>query len=590
MPNITIDGQKIEAPQGKTIIEAAFENGLRIAHFCWHPDLSVAGNCRMCLVEVGMPKRKPDGTFEINENGQQVIGFIPKLQIACATPISDGMVVKTKSDKAVQAQEAVMEFLLINHPLDCPICDEAGECKLQDYAFNHSKGESRFVETKNHKDKRVKWGPNVMYDAERCISCSRCIRYAQEQTKQDVLTFVNRGDHVTIKLSDGTQWDNNYSMNVIEICPVGALTSPDFRFKSRVWDMSFNDSISFADATGSNTKIGVRNNEILRIEPRTNLYVNKYWLTDDARLNHFKFVNENRLTEPIIIKDGEKVTVDWDEAINTTVEKLKQFKPNDIMILASTKSTNECNFILNKFAKQILKTSNIDYLPNIDKSFQDDFLGESDRTPNTAGTIEVGIKSELSNFKSKDLLNNIKSGKIKALWIVEEDLSNHAHIIEALDDLDLLIVQSYNHNAISDKAHILLPTSTYAEIEGTYTNRDKRVQHFTPALVTKENRRNTSINLSRLDKFGADNDRWTKYELRNCKQTWAIITAVANKMGANWSYKKSSDIFGEISNAISSFKGMSYEILDEYQGLILNKSDRPDTKINNYDSHVMKPN
>jgi NADH dehydrogenase/NADH:ubiquinone oxidoreductase 75 kD subunit (chain G) len=180
MPVITIDGQRLEVPAGKTIIEAAYENGLQIPHFCWHPALSVAGNCRMCLVEVGFPKRRSDGSPELDERGEPVIAYLPKLQIACATPVADGMVVRTKSPRAVAAQEAVMEFLLINHPLDCPICDEAGQCKLQEYAFRYSRGLSRFDEEKVHKPKRVVWGPNVIFDGERCILCSRCIRFANE--------------------------------------------------------------------------------------------------------------------------------------------------------------------------------------------------------------------------------------------------------------------------------------------------------------------------------------------------------------------------------------------------------------------------
>lgn len=590
MPHIFIDGQRIEAPQGKTVIEAAYENGLQVPHFCWHPDLSVAGNCRMCLVEVGMPKKNPDGSFEHDENGKTKINFIPKLQIACSTPIADGMVVKTKSDRAIEAQEAVMEFLLINHPLDCPICDEAGECKLQEYAFTHSKGESRFEEIKTHKDKRVRWGPNVLFDAERCISCSRCIRFAKEKAKQDVLTFVNRGDHVTIKVSEGTEWNNPYSMNVIDICPVGALTSPDFRFKSRVWEMSFNDSISFADASGSNIKIGVKKNQILRIEPRTNMYVNKYWLTDDARLNHYKFVNENRINEPLLKKDGQQVQVEWEEAFSETVNRLKEFKPSEIMILTSPKCTNECNFVVNKLAKQVIGTTNIDFLPQIDNSKSDDFLGVADRAPNTNGTVEVGVNPETSRLKAKDLVENIKFGKIKALWVIEEDFGMHAHVIDALDDLDLLIVQHYNHNKVTAQADIILPAATYAEIEGTYTNKDKRVQHFKPALVTKENRRVMGMKLSRIDAFGADNDRWSQYELKNCKQTWRIAAEVAKKMGTNWNYSTSEDVFNDIEKNVPSFKGMSYELLDEFQGIVLNKAAKPDPKLVNYDSHVMKPN
>lgn len=257
MPHIYVDKQRIEAKPGKTIIEACYENGIEVPHFCWHPDLSVSGNCRMCLVEVGMPKKNPDGSNVLDAEGKPEISFFPKLQIACATQIADGMVVRMKDKKAVIAQEAVMEFLLINHPLDCPICDEAGECKLQEYTFRHSTAESRFDEEKNHKRKRYQWGPHVMFDAERCISCSRCIRYAKEVAKQDVLSFVQRGDHVTIRVAEGKSFDNPYSMNVIEICPVGALTSVDFRFKARVWEMSFTPSISVADATGSKDRKSV---------------------------------------------------------------------------------------------------------------------------------------------------------------------------------------------------------------------------------------------------------------------------------------------------------------------------------------------
>lgn len=589
MPQIFIDGKKIETKAGKTIIEAAYENGMQVPHFCWHPELSVAGNCRMCLVEVGSPKRSADGSVELDENNNPVISYIPKLQIACGTPVSDGMYVNVNNAKVIEAQEAVMEFLLINHPLDCPICDEAGECKLQDYAFNHSNGESRFVETKNHKDKRQKWGPNVMYDAERCISCSRCIRYAQEVAKQDVLSFVQRGDHVTIKVADGEEFDNPYSMNVIEICPVGALTSPDFRFKSRVWDMSFNDSISFADSTGSNTKLGVRNNEILRVQPRTNMYVNKYWLSDDARLNHYDFVNQNRITEPMIRIDGKLEKVEWQDAIQETAIQINKFKPSEIFFLSSAKATNEDNYAFQKFARQVVKSNNIDFFSHIDKSFEDNFLGVADRSPNSNGATEILGGSQSSNYKVNELADAISSGKLKCLIVMEEDFKHHEHIIEQLDKLELLVVMYYNHNAVTNKAHIVLAASTYAEIEGTYTNKDKRVQHFTPAIVTKENMRFMGLKMSRLDKFGSFNDRWTQHEARNCKQSWKIIQAVANAMNASWSYKRSEDIFEEISSKLMGFKNMNYDKLDLHQGLILYRADRPDPILNNYDSHVMKP-
>jgi NADH-quinone oxidoreductase subunit G len=543
----------------------------------------------MCLVEVGMPKRLPDGNIELDSNNNPVVSYIPKLQIACATPVSDDMYVNLNNDKVIHAQEAVMEFLLINHPLDCPICDEAGECKLQEYAFTHSKGESRFNEVKNHKDKRQKWGPNVMYDAERCISCSRCIRYAQEVAQQDVLSFVQRGDHVTIKVAEGQEFDNPYSMNVIEICPVGALTSPDFRFKSRVWDMSFNDSISFADSTGSNTMLGIRNNEILRVQPRTNMYVNKYWLSDDARLNHYEFVNKNRISEPSIKINGKHETVTWADAYSETAKRISKFKPNEIFFLSSAKASNEDNYVFQKFARTVVKSSNVDYLQHIDQTYQDKFLGVADRSPNSNGAMEVGAAANNNGLKASELAESIKSGKIKALVVMEEDFKNNEHIIESLDKLELLVVMYYNYNAVTSKADIVLASSTYAEIEGTYTNKDKRVQHLSPALVTKENLRFMGMKMSRLDKFGAFNDSWSQHDARNCKQSWRIVQGIANALGISWSYKNSEQIFDEIVDKLPGFKNMNYDKLDLHQGLVLYRADRPDAIIHNYESHVMKP-
>lgn len=589
MPFITIDGKKFEAKDGQTIIEVAIKNGVDIPHFCWHPELSVSGNCRMCLVEIGMPKRLPDGTFESDAEGKPVIGYFPKLQIACATPIADGMDVRASHPKVIEAQEAVMEFILINHPLDCPICDEAGECKLQDYAFRHSKAESRFDETKNHALKRQEWGPNVMYDAERCITCSRCIRFAQEVAHQDVLTFVQRGDHVTIKLFEGTTFDNPYSMNVIEICPVGALTSRDFRFKSRVWEMSFNDSISAHDSTGANIRIGVRNNEILRIEPRGNQKVNRYWLTDEARLD-YKWVNENRITEPMIKENGNLRKAEWQEVYEFTAKSLSRFKPHEIMFIGSPKATNEDNYILNKFAKNVIKSNNVDFLKHFDSSTKEDgFLLVKDKAPNTSGLIELGLSSTGNSYPAEQLSDLINSGKIKALYVMEEDFAFHPNLIGALDKLELLIVHSYNMNEVSKKADVVIATSTYAESEGTFTNKDKRVQHFKPALVTKENLRIMGMKMSRLDKFGSKNDHWTQYEERNCRQSWRSITNIAKLMGTNWNYKNSEEIFDEIAQKVAGFKYMDYSKIDECGGLVLGKGDKLEPKIKEYVSHYYKP-
>lgn len=589
MPQIVIDGKEIEAKQGQTVIQAAFENGINITHFCWHPELSVSGNCRMCLVEIGMPKRLPEGGFQKDENGNPVINYFPKLQIACATNAAEGMHVRTNTEKVVRAQEAVMEFLLINHPLDCPICDEAGQCKLQEYAFNHSTGESRFEENKNPSPKRQEWGPNVMYDAERCISCSRCIRFAQEIAKQDVLTFVQRGDHVTIELFDGTSFDNPYSMNVIDICPVGALTSRDFRFKSRVWDMSFNDSICPGCSRGCNIQIGVRNNEILRLEPKTNMYVNRYWMCDYGRLTQYPFVNSERITEPMKRKNGKLKAIEWDEAYKIVVEELGRFKPSEIAFVGSARATNEDNYLMRKFAMDVIKTKNIVFFKHMDEDFEDDLLRVKNMTANVRGAKEILSLDAEKGVKYSELAKALSDWKIKALYVIEEDFADKEEILEVLDSLDLLIVHASNYNKLTDRAHIVLATSTYAEIEGTYTNIEGRVQHFEPALVTKENLRIMGMKMSRLDKFGAHNDRWTHHEHRGCRQSWRSIKNLANLMEADWKYSQSADVFDEIAKLIPAFADMNYAKLDEYQGLNLNRGSNPDPKLNNYESHYMKP-
>lgn len=588
MPHIIIDGQRIETSDGKTVIEAAYDAGLQIPHFCWHPELSISGNCRMCLIELGMPRRNPDGSFAKDDDGNDIINYFPKLQIACATYVSEGMRVNTQTEKVVKAREAVMEFQLINHPLDCPICDEAGQCKLQEYAYKHSKGHSRFIEEKNHAKKRQKWGPNVLFDAERCITCSRCIRYAREIAGQDVLTFVNRGDHVTIKLFEDTVFDNPYSMNVIELCPVGALTSPDFRFKTRVWEMTFNDSVCVGCSRGCNMRIGVRNNEVLRLEPRTNMSVNKYWMCDYGRLS-YKSLNEKRITTPRAKIGGESKETSWEEALDFAAKELKKFNSADLTIIGSDKSSCETLYLLQKFAKKVIKTPNLDFVKHVEPDFADDFLKTANKAPNAAGALEMGVKPDKNGASADELEDRLKKDFVSALVVVEEDFADRASVIPHMKDLDLLIVFAHSESKLTEIADVVLPASTFAEIEGTFVNENKRVQRFSPALVTNENRAKMGAKMSRLDKFGSHNDRWTQHENRDCRPSWRILNELAKKLGANWNYRKASEVFAEIESNISSFKGMTYDLLDEYKGLTLNKAKNPEPKKCEYISYVMKP-
>lgn len=592
MPQITIDGKTIEAAEGQTIIEAAYSNGMEIPHFCWHPGLTAPANCRICLVDVGMPQRNRDGELEVGDDGQPVVKFFPKLQVACRTPVADGMQVRLTDDKTVAAQEAVMEFLLINHPLDCPICDEAGQCKLQEYAFRHSTGESRFIEEKVQKDKRVPWGPNVLFDGERCISCSRCIRFGEEVAEQPVLSFVKRGDKVTIETFEGKEFDNPYSMNVIDICPVGALTSPDFRFRARVWDMSFNHSICPGCSRGCNIQIGVRNNEAMRLEPATNMRVNEYWMCDAGRLSQYKHINEQRISQSFVRRGETTVDVDWAEAVARAAERIRAINPTEILVLGSGYATCEDNYALARFAAETLKTKNIDVLEHNDPHFGDKLLRRNDRTPNRAGAIAVGVQPETGGVGKDNWIEKINEGVIKAVWVMEDDpASLSAEAAAALEKAELVIAHASNHNATTALADIVFAAPTYAEVEGVFVNCDGRAQHLSPAIVTAENERRMGMKMSRLDKFGAANDRWTHGDRRNCRQSWKPLQMVAAALGGDtWGYSRSENVFDEICERVEDFQGMSYAILRENGGAPLGKVDESEAIMMQYDSHVLKPN
>lgn len=563
MAKITIDGKEFEVDPKLTIIQAAEENGITIPHFCWHPRLSVSGNCRMCLVEVEK---------------------MPKLVIACATQVTDGMVIKTESPRAIKARQAVMEFLLINHPLDCPICDEAGECKLQDYTYKYSIGVSRFDEDKVHKPKRVPLGPHVMFDAERCILCSRCIRFCDELIGKPQLHFVQRGDHTVIETFPGEELDNPYSMNVIELCPVGALTSRDFRFRARVWEMSSTETVCPGCARGCNMYMWVRNNQILRLTPRHNPEVNDYWMCDAGRLTTFKYVNaENRIKAPMVRKDGELVGVGWEEAIAKVAFELRSFKRNEIAALGSAYATNEDNYVFQKFVREILGTNNLDFVRHVKKEVEGETsasfstsavlnLIRADKTPNSFGAREVGVRPGSGGLDLDGILQAIDEGRIKALYVIDDNVAEDAAVANILRKLDFLVVHASNENETTLLADVVLSSSTYAEKNGTFTNFQGRVQRIRPAVATLEHDRALNgFSMSRLDKFAAPNDRWGRPIKCDARPTWRIIVSVANAMGGKYRYNTSEDVFKEIASTIPSFKGLTYQKIGRHGALLATK-------------------
>jgi NADH-quinone oxidoreductase subunit G len=555
MAKLTIDGKVCEAPVSMTIIEAARANGMEIPHFCWHPKLSVAGNCRICLVEVEK---------------------LPKLVIACATQVSEGMVVQTKSPKVLNAREAVMEFLLINHPLDCPICDEAGECKLQDYAYKHSAGYSRFDENKVHKPKRVELGPNVMLDAERCIMCSRCIRFCEEIADKPQLTFIQRGDHVELTTFPGEQLDNPYAMNTIDICPVGALTSRDFRFKARVWEMSATETICPGCSRGCNMYSWVRNNEILRNTPRFNPDVNDYWMCDPGRLRTYRPVNSpKRVRSPLVKKGDELVEAGWDEAIALVASELKGFRKTEVAAVGSAFGTNEENYLFRKFVTDVLGTKHLDFARHVVEGDEDAILIRSDKTPNTRGALEVGVHPRDGGHDFQGILNAINEGQVKALYVLDDNIAALPGVATVLGKLQFLVVHSSLENETTALADIVLASSTYAEKNGTFTNFEGMVQRLRPSVAVLEvDRSLDGFAMSRLDKFGTQFDRWGRGIRRDARSTWRILVTLANAMGKKYRYNTAEEVFNEIVTAVPSFKDMSYRRIGN-RGMKLASSKAP---------------
>lgn len=472
MINVQVDGEWKTFPKGTRLIEACMKSGKYVPHYCYHPKLSSPGNCRMCLVELGMPKMTPDRKPVVGEDGRPEISWGPRPAISCATEISEGMAVRTTSPMVEECRNGVMEFLLINHPLDCPICDQAGECRLQEFSVEFGKGESRFLEDKVKKPKRVDLGERIVLDDERCIMCSRCVRFMQEIAKDDVLGFLNRGSHTTLSVYPGKRLDNNYSLNTVDICPVGALTSKDFRFKMRVWFLRETKSIDVSCGTGSNIIISSRENTVYRITPRENDFVNSCWIPDSHRLN-FHYVNSpERLTAPTI--RGESLPPKWSDAISAAISNLQTNKGKTAMI-ASARFTNEELFL----ARRLASALGIDVFDVIPRPQQGDgFLVSNDGNPNTLGAKLIG----LATGRLSEIVEGVRTGSIKSLLVLGEDATDAGLSASDLEKLESLVVVNLLPDETTSKAIVVLPSASWAEKRGSMINTRGRLQRLNRAI------------------------------------------------------------------------------------------------------------
>ncbi|PIQ83968.1 MAG: hypothetical protein COV75_04680 [Candidatus Omnitrophica bacterium CG11_big_fil_rev_8_21_14_0_20_63_9] len=526
---LTIDGKTVTVPDGTTVLQACEKANSPVPFYCYHPGLSIAGNCRICLVEI--------------------VGT-PKLQIACYTPAANGMVVNTTSDKTLSGRRDVLEFLLINHPLDCPVCDQAGECWLQDYYMQHGLYDPKFNETKQKKPKAVPIGPTVMLDAERCILCSRCVRFTDEISKTGELGIFNRGDHAEVGVQPGKELNNNYSGNVVDICPVGALTDRDFRFKCRVWYLGATNSVCTGCSRGCNIQIHynrerqwrphIANGErVMRLKPRYNPDVNKWWMCDEGRYG-YKFIDENRLTQVQLRHQGAPKTATWDEGVDligATLKRLRDAKQLDqVGVVLSSHLTNEDLFVAKRLFAELGVRQVVFQRPKNGAS--DNFLLQADKSPNAKGAQALGIAES-----AEGLLEKAAKGQLKVLWVFTQDLSTifgEAKIREAAKGLELLVFQGTNDHLTAQLAHVVLPSAVCAEKDGTLTNVDGRVQRIHAALGP-----------------------WAQ-----SRGDWEIMQDMAARLGVALSYPDAPAIFADLAAREPAFNGLSYQLIGD-QGVLL---------------------
>ncbi len=519
MPTLKINGQDITVEKGTTIIKAAEQLGIEIPHYCYHPGLSIAGNCRMCLVDVEK---------------------MPKPQISCHIQCQDGMVVHTETEKVKKLREHVLEFILVNHPLDCPVCDQAGECGLQDYYMEHGLYDSRVNENKVKKKAKAKpIGPTIMLDSERCILCSRCVRFTDEITKTGEFGIFNRGDRSEIGV--GKELNNKYSGNVADICPVGALTDRDFRFKCRVWYLQKTESVCPGCSRGCNITVEANldrpqhgaGERVMRLKPRFNDQVNDWWMCDEGRYG-YKFIDHERITEPILRIDGAVRQAEWPEITDSFLKSFKKLNAKeDIAVLLSPQLTNEELYLAKRFFSKDLGIERIHLVRSKPDGYQDDLLLRADKHPNRKGAEWIGFSE--NDKETKSLFDQLTK-KVKGLIVFGQDIVSlfpDRNLADLIHHLELSVFIGSNHNQTSEYVQYVFPAATYAEKNGTFTNFEGHVQRIRKAFPA----------------------------LGTSKPESEILTLLSEKLHLDWTYKTEEDVFAGLARSVSEFQGLNYKKL-----------------------------
>jgi NADH-quinone oxidoreductase subunit G len=505
MVSLTIEGRTVSVPDGTTILEAAKTAGILIPHYCYHPGLPVAGVCRMCLVEVEKA---------------------PKLAPSCATAVAEGQVVHVHSEKSLDARKGVLEMLLINHPLDCPICDQSGECELQDYTYQEGREDSRYREPKRF-NPAEDFGGDVIYVPNRCILCTRCVRFMDDVAHDPVLNVSERGDRALIGKFEGKDLTHPWASNVVDLCPVGALLSKDFLNKARAWELDRTASICPNCTQGCNVIMETRENQLVRMRPRPNEYVNAFFMCDWGRLN-YRWMNEkNRVEQPMVGRAKALAPTSWEIAITAAARALNGKR---VFVAASPMLSNEALFLLTQIMQGgggAFRVTEGDEAPLAGVK---DLALRRERAANVYGAQALGFN------KTKDLLGGLKQGDV--LVVAGEDLAgiDSAAIARASE----VIVISSVLPEIASNASVVLPIANFSEEEGTVTNLRGRVQRFTQA-------------------------RQAPGDIR---PSWLVLGDLLGAMGKQSNFFLPSEVFASLASSNKAFAGLSYDSIG-FRGLPL---------------------
>ena len=538
MPVFQIDGEPVEYEPGEKVLSAALRCGKIIPHYCYHPGMSVVATCRMCLVDV----------VDLG-NGRPA----PKLQTACSVDATEGMKIETLNEKVEEGRKLVNEFLLINHPLDCPICDQSGECTLQDYAFKYGSGKSEMDYSKRVNGWRD-IGTFVALERNRCIQCSRCDRFTREITGTNEFGMFNRGHELAVDTYTDRPMTNKFQGNMADICPVGAITEKEFRFKRRVWKLKKNHSICTGCSTGCNVTIEHDRNEVFRLKPHENQSVNKWWLCDEGRLTYRK-MNErkSRIHQPLGLIGENLEGISWEKAYGAIAERIRELKPlpQEVLALTDTHASNEELFLIQKLLKEGFSSENIFCpFPAWEQSESDFFINTlitTDKTPNRAGALALQIKGDQKNKKLKKVIE----GELKVVFVLGNPFETELEFKEIIKRTQLVIHIGIFHNSWSEMADVVLPGQFYSEKEGTYTNKNQRVQSTEIAVKA----------------------------LRRTRPEWQIISELSQALGHKSSFESIPQVFNAMVQESKAFTGISFDKIGSF-GIELTKNTKdPGKKV-----------